>query len=161
MFDQAVQINIVVTAALIAFVAAFRAVLGVVLQRKLKQLTGYQLLANAITSVLIIGVGIYLLYVWRVIQPIVESLVAFSAIAAVLLLAVKDIWIENLLAGVSMIGDKNIKVGTDVEVKGKAGKITEMTLTVTKIKTRDGHTVIVPNKLFREEAFTIKKYAKL
>jgi len=159
MFDITVQTNIVITAALIAFVAIFRAALGAILQRKLRKLTGYGLVANAITSVLIVGVVIYLLYVWRFIQPIVESLVAFSAIAAVILLAVKDIWIENLLAGASMIGDKNIMVGTAVEIKGKTGKITEMTLTITKIKTKDGHTVIIPNRLFREEAFTIKKSA--
>ena len=67
----------------------------------------------------------------------------------------KDIWISNLFAGISLIGDKLINVGSEVEVGGKRGKIVEMTLTVTKLKTADGDMIIVPNKKFREDVVVI------
>lgn len=148
------------TILVVAFVFIFRAVVGTVLKRKFGRLAGLSLLANALTSILIAGAVIYFLYVWEAIQTILEFLIAFSAITAVILFAVKDIWLENVLAGLSMIGEKNIKIGTEVEIKGKTGSITEMTLTVTKIKTKDGGTMIVPNRMFRQDAFVIKPTRK-
>ncbi|MEW6221893.1 MAG: mechanosensitive ion channel domain-containing protein [Candidatus Hadarchaeota archaeon] len=144
----------------IAAIFIFRAIVGKVLQRKLNRMVGHQLLANALTTIFSITMIIAILYAWGVIQPIVEFLIAFSAITAVILFTVKDIWVENLFAGISMIGDKTIKVGTEVEIKGKTGKIVEMTLTVTKIKDTGGNTVIVPNRLFRQEAFVVKSAEK-
>ncbi len=151
MADPRVGITLVVIIAAIVF----RALLGGLFKRKLRELIGHQLLANALTGIFVIALIIYLLNVWGIIQALVELLVAFSAIAAVVLFAVKDIWISNLLAGVSLIGDKLVKIGTDVEVDGKRGKIVEMTLTLTKVKTADGHLMIVPNKKFREEVVVV------
>lgn len=151
MTDPRVGITLIV----IVIAIIFRAVVGGVFKRKLRELVGHQLLANALTGILVIGLIIYLMYVWGIIQAIVELLVAFSAIGAVILFAVKDIWISNLLAGISLIGDKLIRMGTEVEVDGKRGEIVEMTLTHTKVKTADGHLMIVPNKKFREDVIVI------
>jgi small-conductance mechanosensitive channel len=145
------------TILVLAFVMIFRAVLGKIFQRKLRSLVGHQLLANAITSLLSVGVIIYTLYIWGVVQAIAEFLLAFSAITAVILFAVKDIWLENLFAGISMIRDELLDTGTEVEIGDKTGKIVEMTLTVTKVKTSNGAMMIVPNRMFRQQAFLIKK----
>ncbi len=141
----------------VSFVLIFRAVLGRILARKLKTLGGHQLLANAITSVLSVGVVIVLLYIWGVVQAVVEIFLAFSAITAVILFAIKDIWLENVLAGVSMLRDKILRIGTEVDIDGKSGEISEMTLTVTKVKMANGSTMIVPNRIFRQQIFAIKK----
>lgn len=152
MVDQ----RIVITLAVIAVVLAFRLAIGGILKRRLRELIGHQLLANMLTGVLSVGLVIYLLYVWGVIQAVVELMAAFGFIAAVVLFAVKDIWLNNLFAGISLIGDKLIDVGSEIEVAGKRGKIIEMTLTVTKVKTPDGNIVTVPNKKFREDIVVIK-----
>ena len=151
MFDQRIWITLVV----IAVAVAFRAAVGGILKRKLRELVGHQLLANALTGVLVIGLIFYLLYLWGIIQALAEMLTALGVIAAVLLFTMKDIWISNLFAGISLIGDKLIDVGSEVEVGGKRGKIVEMTLTVTKVKTADGNMMIVPNKKFREDIVVI------
>ncbi len=145
------------TILVLIFVLVFRVTLGKIFSRKLKKLVGRQLLANAITSILSVGLIIFLLYVWGVVQAVVEMVLAFSAITAVILFAVKDIWLENLLAGVSLIRDKNIMAGTRVEIDGKSGNIVEMTLTVTKVEMADGSMMMVPNRIFREQIFLIKK----
>ena len=151
MFDQRIWITLVV----IAVALAFRVTVGRILKRELRELVGHQLLANALTGVLVIGLIFYLFYLWGIIQALAEMLAALGIIGALLLFTVKDIWILNLFAGISLIGDKLIDVGSEVEVGGKRGKIVEMTLTVTKVKTADGNLIIVPNKKFREDIVVI------
>lgn len=148
--------RITVTLLVIAAAVIFRVAIGGVFKRKLRELVGHQLLANALTGILAVGLAFYLLYVWGVVQALAEMLATLGVIAAVLLFTLKDIWISNLFAGISLIGDKLINVGSEVEVAGKRGKIVEMTLTVTKVKTADGHLMIVPNKKFREDVVVIR-----
>ncbi|MDI6883766.1 MAG: mechanosensitive ion channel [Hadesarchaea archaeon] len=152
MFDERVVITLVV----IVVAVTFRVAVGGIFKRKLRELVGHQLLANALTGILAIGLVFYLLYVWRVLQALAEILAALGVIAAVLLFTMKDIWISNLFAGISLIGDKLINIGSEVEVGGRRGKIVEMTLTVTKVRTAGGHLVIVPNKKFREDVVMIR-----
>lgn len=148
--------RIVATLIIVAAALIFRAAIGGILKRKLREITGHQLLANALTGILGIGLIIYLFYVWGVIQALVELLATFGIGVALLLLMINDIWIKNLFAGFSLIGDKSINVGSEIEVDGKRGKIVEMTLTVTRIRTIDGHLMIVPNKKFREDVVVIR-----
>jgi len=155
MFDPTFD-KIIITVVVVAAVAIFRLTLGAILRRKLRELAGHQLLANFITGILSIALVFYLFTVWGITQALVEWFAALGAIAAVLLFTMKDVWITNLFAGISLIGDKSIDVGTDVEVQGKRGKIVEMTLTITKVKTADGDLMIVPNKKFRDEIVVIR-----
>ena len=148
--------RVIITLVVIAVALLFRVIIGGVFKRKLRELIGHQLLANALTAVLAVGLVFYLLYIWGIIQALAETLAALGVIAAVLLFTMKDIWISNLFAGISLIGDKLINVGSEVEVDGKRGKIVEMTLTVTKVKTIDGHLMIVPNKKFREGVVVVR-----
>jgi len=153
MVDQ----RLVYTLVVIVVVIAFRLVLGGIFKRKLRELTGHHLLANTLTGILIIGLAFYLLYLWGIIQALVEITLTLGVIAAVLLFTIKDIWVSNLFAGISLIGDKLINIGSEVEVGGRKGKIVEMTLTVTKVRTSDNRLMIVPNKKFREEIVVITK----
>ncbi len=153
MVDQ----RLVYTLVVIVVVVAFRLALGGVFKRKLRELAGHVLLANTLTGILIIGLAFYLLYLWGVIQALVEITLTLGVITAVLLFTIKDIWVSNLFAGISLIGDKLINIGSEVEVGGKKGKIVEMTLTMTKVRTSDNRLMIVPNKKFREEIVLITK----
>jgi small conductance mechanosensitive channel len=87
---------------------------------------------------------------------LVGILAPLGALGVVILFALEDIWIQNVFAGISLIGDKSIKIGAEVEIAGVRGKITEMTLTITKLKTNDGRLMIVPNRKFKEDVITIK-----
>lgn len=153
MFDQ----RIVITLVVIVVVLAFRLVIGGIFKRKLRELVGHHLLADTLTGILVICLAVYLFYVWGIIEALVEITLTLGVIASVILFTVKDIWVSNLFAGISLIGDKIINIGSEVEVGGKKGKIIEMTLTRTKIRAADGHFVIVPNKKFREEIVVITK----
>ncbi|MFB0500547.1 MAG: mechanosensitive ion channel domain-containing protein [Candidatus Hadarchaeaceae archaeon] len=153
MVDQ----RLVYTLVVIVVVIAFRLVLGGIFKRKLRELTGHHLLANTLTGILIIGLAFYLLYLWGIIQALVEIALTLGVITVVFLFTIKDIWISNLFAGISLIGDKLINIGSEVEVGGRKGKIVEMTLTVTKVRIADNRLMIVPNKKFREEIVVITK----
>lgn len=151
MLDERIVITIVV----IAVALIFRVAVGGIFKRKLRELTGHQLLANVLTGLLAIGLILYLLYVWGVVQVLFEMLAALGIIAAVIFFAIKDIWVSNLFAGFSLIGDKYLNLNSEVEIGGKRGKIVEMTLTVTKIQIADGQLMIVPNRKFREDIIII------
>lgn len=147
--------RIVITLVVIVFALGFRVAVGGVFKRKFRELVGHQLLANVLTGVLVIGLIFYLLNVWGIIQALLEMFATLGIIAVVILFAIKDIWISNLFAAISLMGDKHLNLGTEVEVGGKRGKIVEMTLTVTKIRTADGRLMIVPNRKFREDIVVI------
>lgn len=153
MLDERIVITLVVVAAAVIF----RVVIGGVFKRKLRELVGHQLLANALTGVLVVGLTFYLLYVWGVVRALIEMVATLGVIAMIFLFTIKDIWLSNLFAGLSLIGDKLINIGSEVEIGGRRGKIVEMTLTVTNVKTASGDLIIVPNKKFREDVVVIVK----
>ena len=155
MFDTTLD-KIIITLVVVVAAIIFRLTLGAILKRKLRELPGHQLLANFIAIVLSVVLVFYLFTVWGITQALFEWLAALGTITAVLLITMKDVWITNLFAGISLIGDKSIDIGTDVEIQGKRGKIVEMTLTITKVKTADGNLMIVPNKKFREEIVIVR-----
>jgi small-conductance mechanosensitive channel len=157
MGSQMLEEKILITLTVIAVALIFRIAIGGVFKRRLHELVGHQLLANVLTGVLGIGLIIYLLYVWGVVMALIELLATFGIITTIFLFTLKDVWLSNLFAGLSLIGDKLINVGTEVEIGGRRGKIVEMTLTVTKVKTNDGAMIIVPNKKFREDVVVIFK----
>jgi len=123
-------------------------------------LVGHQNLTNLISGIFTVSSVLYILYLWDVPSLLMGILAPLSAFGVVLLFALKDIWISNVFAGISLIGDKSIDIGTEVEIAGTRGKIAEMTLTVTKVKTKDGRLMIVPNRKFREDVITIKAQQK-
>jgi len=119
-------------------------------------LVGHQNLTDLISGIFTVSSVLYILYLWDLPSLLMGILAPLSAFGVVLLFALKDIWISNVFAGISLIGDKSIDIGTEVEIAGMRGKIVEMTLTVTKVKTKDGRLMMVPNRKFREDVITIK-----
>ncbi len=155
MFDPTYD-KMIITIVVIIVAIVFRLTLGAILKRKLRELAGHQLLANFIAGIFSLALIFYLLHLWGVTQMLVEWFAALGVMAAIVLLAVKDALLDNLFAGVSLIGEKMVDVGSDVEISGKRGKIIEMTLTATKVKTADGSLMVVPNKKFRDEIVIIR-----
>jgi len=116
----------------------FRASIGALVNRKFGMLVGHQNLTDLISGIFTVSSVLYILYLWDLPSLLMGILAPLSAFGVVLLFALKDIWISNVFAGISLIGDKLIDIGTEVEIAGVRGKIAEMTLTVTKVKTKDG-----------------------
>ena len=159
MFDPTLD-KIIITIAVFVAVAIFRLTFGAVLKWKLRGLHGYNLLANFIAGIFLIIMIFYLFAVWDLTRALVEWFAALGAVVVVLLFTMKDVWITNIFAGISLIGDKSIDVGVDVEVQGMRGKIVQMTLTITKVRAANGNMMIVPNKKFREEIVIIRHAKK-
>lgn len=148
--------QILTTIIVIIVIITFWIVLSSLFRRKLKRMVGHQRLSNSLSVIFTIVVLLYLLNIWGIIQAIAELFLAFSTISAVLLFAVKDVWISNMLTGISLIGDKKIKVGAEVEIEGKRGTVVELPLTITKLRTSDGRLIIVPNQKFRDAVIVVK-----
>jgi len=149
------EAQIIATVVVIVAIFVFREIVRRLFRRKLEKLVGYQTLSNYLTAIFTIAIAIYLLNIWGLLNEIVETFLAFSAITAVLLFAAKDVWISNIFAGIALISDKNIKVGTEVEIDGKKGIILEMSLTLTKLRAADGKLIVVPNHKFRESVVIV------
>ena len=148
--------KISVTLVVLAIILIFRASTSALVRRKFGRLAGYQNLTNLISGIFTISSALYLSFFWDIPSLLMGILAPLGALGVVLLFALKDIWIQNVFAGISLIGDKSINIGTEVEIAGVQGRIAEMTLTVTKVKTKDGRIMIVPNRKFKEDVVTIK-----
>jgi small-conductance mechanosensitive channel len=148
--------RIVGTLVVFAIIVIFRISTSAVVKRKFGRLVGYQNITNLISGIFTICSALYLMFVWNIPSLLVSILAPLGALGVVILFALKDIWIQNVFAGISLIGDKSIKMGAEVEIAGVRGRITEMTLTITKLKTNDGRLMIVPNRKFKEDVITIK-----
>lgn len=154
------ETKIIITVMVIAAIFVFREALSRFIKRKLEDLVGYQTIYNYLTAIFTIVIVIYLLNIWGFLKEIVETFLAFSTITAVLLFAAKDVWISNIFAGIALISDKAIKVGTEVEIEGKRGTILEVSLTLTKLRANDGKLIVVPNHKFREAIVIVNSSEK-
>jgi len=73
-----------------------------------------------------------------------------------LLLAIKD-FIPNVVAGWIINAKKEIKKGVKVKVRGVEGFIQEVNLLETKIVTRKGDLILIPNSVFLKQETVLKK----
>lgn len=72
-------------------------------------------------------------------------------------LGIKD-FIPNFLAGLLIHRKKFIRVGDTIKVKGVKGKIIHINLVETRIKTKSGDIIYIPNShLTKEEVIRMKK----
>lgn len=75
-------------------------------------------------------------------------------------LGIKD-FIPNAIAGFFILRNKFIKVGDVIKVKGMQGKISEITIVETKIETKNGDLIFIPNSVItKTEIVKIKKDKK-
>jgi small-conductance mechanosensitive channel len=68
-------------------------------------------------------------------------------------LGIKD-FIPNAIAGFFMHSNKKFKIGQKIKVKGMQGKIIEITLLETKIETRNGDVIFIPNSVLSRTEVT-------
>lgn len=76
------------------------------------------------------------------------------------ILAIKD-FIPNILAGMKIHRKGMISEGDKIRVRGTEGKVVQLSLTETKLETRSGDIIYMPNSiLIREELAKLKKRKK-
>ncbi len=80
-----------------------------------------------------------------------EQLLTTSAVGAVVVgFALQDT-LGNLFAGLAIQVEKPFRVGHWIEVNGREGQVQEITWRATKLRTKDGEFVIVPNSIVSKE----------
>lgn len=135
-------------------------VLHEIIKGKLKRLRGYQKLANIFYGITFLIFCLSLLYIWGVLSLIVSLAATLGIIGVIFGFAFMNIWLSNAIAGVSLIFDKLIAVGSRIKIDGTKGKIIQISLTSTKLATDDGKLMIIPNKSFRERPYLILEYPR-
>lgn len=92
---------------------------------------------------LIIIAFILILHIWKVnITPFLASL----GIAGIVLAFALQNSLSNIFGGISMILDKNISVGDTIKLNsGEFGKVLDVGIRSTKVKTFDNEVYIIPN----------------
>ncbi len=148
------DVRVLETLAAVLFFLVTRVVIKNFIKRKTHMLEGHENLIRFVTSIVLASVVIYVLNVWGLLSELFGILTALGVVAVALIFTLKDVWISNVFAGVSL--DKAIRVGTELEVDGKRGRIVDMTLTVTKMVTKDGKLVIVPNMKLKQDVVIVR-----
>jgi len=96
-------------------------------------------------------VGAFLLIATFVMQ---EKLLTTSAVGAVVVgFALQDT-LGNAFAGLAIQVEKPFRVGHWIQVAGFEGRVAEITWRATKLQTKTGNFVIVPNNVMSKEAIT-------
>jgi small-conductance mechanosensitive channel len=106
-----------------------------------------------VTSLIVIMALAVAAYRYGLVDVLVGSLTAIGAMGLVLGLGLVP-WVSDVYSGLALMLNPHIKIGTEVEVAGKRGRIILITLTTTRIA-GDDCIIIVPNRKFRDEVVTI------
>ncbi|MBI2126693.1 MAG: mechanosensitive ion channel [Thaumarchaeota archaeon] len=126
-----------------------------VVGKQLKGLGGYRrflyLWTVVITLVILGQIG----YIWGLFDLLVGSLTAAGVFGLIIALAILPL-LTDMINGILIHLDREIDIGTDIEIDGKRGIIDEISLTRTKILNEE-YTLLVPNRKFRENVVIIRK----
>jgi small-conductance mechanosensitive channel len=106
-----------------------------------------------ITSLIMVMALAVAAYRYGLVDILVGSLTALGAMGLVLGLGLVP-WLSDIYSGLALMLNPHIKIGTEVEVAGKRGRIVLITLTTTRIA-GDDCIIIVPNRKFRDEVVVI------
>jgi small-conductance mechanosensitive channel/CRP-like cAMP-binding protein len=98
-----------------------------------------------------IGIGLFALVATLILQ---DRIFATSAVGAVVIGLALQETLGNLFAGLAVQIEKPFRVGQWVNIAGKDGLVTEVTWRSTKIKTKPGNFVIVPNSALARDTIT-------
>jgi len=130
-------------------------VLRAIIRGKLKRLSGYQKLANIFYGVTFLVFVLVIMYILGILSLIVSIAAALGIIGVIFGFAFITAWLANAIAGVSPVFDRIIEVGSKIEIDGKQGEVTQISLTSTKVLTDDGKLLIIPNTSFRTRPYLI------
>jgi small-conductance mechanosensitive channel len=106
-----------------------------------------------VTSLIVIIALAVAAYRYGLVDVLVGSLTAIGAMGLVLGLGLVP-WVSDVYSGLGLMLNPHIKIGTEVEIAGKKGRIVLITLTTTRIA-GDDCIIIVPNRKFRDEIVVI------
>jgi len=113
------------------------------------------------SSVVYIIVVVIILYIFGL-KDAVATAIAGAGIAGLAIgFASKDV-LSNVISGVFIIFDKPLKIGDRVRIGNYFGKVREISIRTTKIRTDDGAIVYIPNsKLATDVIANYSVYAKV
>ena len=106
-----------------------------------------------VQDALVIGLSLLVLVYLFYRKDYAEALAASAIAAAVLGFALQET-LGNAFAGLAIQTEKPFRVGHWVTVAGYEGRVTEVTWRATKIRTKDGNLVTLPNNVVAREAIT-------
>lgn len=130
-------------------------VIHTAVRTKLKRVMEYGKLINIFYGIAILIFGLVLLYIWGVLPLILTFAGALGIIGIIFGFAIMEVWLSNVMAGVSIAFDKLLKVGCRIKIDGTKGEITQISLTSTKLRTDDGKLMVIPNKSFRQRPYLL------
>lgn len=84
--------------------------------------------------------------------PVLGSLGVAGVIVG---LAVKD-YFSDILSGFLIFSEESVRVGDIIEIDGRSGRVSEINLRVTRLKTFDGEQLTIPNTLLRQKTIVNK-----
>lgn len=105
------------------------------------------------TDVVVYAIAVlYILYTWDVqIWPLLGSL----GIAGIAIAFALQETLKNIFGGIELILDKNIKTGDIIELStGVSGKVHDITIRSTRIRTWDNKLIIIPNSVMANDVIT-------
>lgn len=83
-------------------------------------------------------------------------IVILLIIIVLMILAFKD-FVPNITAGFYIYNKRNIKIGDIISTNNVDGKVIEINLIETRVKTSEGDEVLIPNSLILKSELKIKK----
>lgn len=147
-------------------------VLGKVIQRVLHEIELNKILRKAVgvkvsIEELVGNIITYFIYFVAIVMALRQIGLAtfvldllFGGIIIVIILAVflsvKD-FIPNMVAGIFIHQKRNIKEGDKIKIKGAEGTVIHINLVETKIKTKSGDIIHIPNSLLTKEEVVVRK----
>ena len=122
---------------------------------RLKGLKGYRRFLYLTTVIITLAIMGQIGYIWGLFDLLVGSLTAAGVLGLIIALAILPL-LTDMINGILIHLDREIDIGTDIEIDGKRGIIDEISLTRTKILNGE-YTLLVPNRKFRENIVIIRK----
>lgn len=135
-------------------------VLRRIIRAELRRLRGYQKLLNIIYGIAFLILGLFILNIWGVLSLLISFAAALGIMGVMFGFAIIHVWLANALAGVSLIFDKLVQVGTRIKIDSTKGEIIQITLTSTRLATDDGKLLVIPNKSFRDRPYLILEFPR-
>lgn len=135
-------------------------VLHRVIKAELRRLRGYQKLLNIIYGIALLILGLFILNIWGVLSLLISFAAALGILGVMFGFAIIHVWLANAIAGVSLLFDRLVRVGTRIKIDGTEGEIIQITLTSTRLATDDGKLLVIPNKSFRDRPYLIIEFPR-
>jgi small-conductance mechanosensitive channel len=116
--------------------------------------TRYRVLRRSIVAV-IVGVGVLsALLVIPQVRAVAGSLLASSAVIGLIVGFAAQSTLSNFVAGILIAFTQPLRIGDQVTVLGQTGRVEEVGLTYTTIRTADGARVFIPNNRLASDTIT-------